>query len=155
LSSELLTTFEITGMVESDVPAVLALLEQNVLPTFGVRENVTGFLVARAHSEIVGSAGLETYGACALLRSVAVTPARRTHGVGSALVQRLLARARRSELVAVYLLTTSAQAYFERFDFQVCPRAEAPNAIRGTWEFRTGCPDSAIFMRAVVVREGA
>jgi N-acetylglutamate synthase-like GNAT family acetyltransferase len=57
-----------------DIGAVQDLLEQSGLPTAGVEEWLSHFLVADSEGEVVGVAGLELYGASALLRSVAVRP---------------------------------------------------------------------------------
>ncbi len=59
-------------------------------------------------------------------------------------------RAKRVELRSVYLLTTTARDYFARRGFADCPREEAPAAIRESWEFRTGCPSTAAFMKRPV-----
>lgn len=134
-------------MSDADRAGVLALLEQNGLPTVGVEDNISGFLVARSNAAVVGSAAIESYGASGLLRSVAVAPAQRRAGIGTSLVLQALAKAAREGVGTFYLLTTSAAPFFERFGFVTCPREEAPPAIRESWEFRTGCPTSAILMR--------
>jgi amino-acid N-acetyltransferase len=142
-----MTTFEIAPMTDADTPAVLVLLEQSGLLTSGVRENTAGFLVLRSNGKLVGSAGVETYTKLGLLRGVAVDRAARRQGIGTALVQRILSRAAVDRLSALYLLTTSAARYFERFGFEVSSRDDAPDGIRESWEFRSGCPATATLMR--------
>jgi amino-acid N-acetyltransferase len=115
-----------------------------------VAENISAFAVARCEGKIVGSSGVETYARCGLLRSVAVDDSKRGFGLGAALVDHVVARARERGLVELYLLTTGARAYFERHGFGVCPRHEAPAPIRESWEFRSGCPDTALFMRRAI-----
>lgn len=132
---------------EADAQAILALLEQCSLPTMGVAEHLPSFVVARSEGIVVGTSGVEAYDSSGLLRSVAVHPSSRERGLAAVLVEHAASRARRDGLDALYLLTTTAKAYFERRGFGVCPRDEAPPGIRGSWEFRTGCPDSAVFMR--------
>jgi len=139
--------FDIAPMTDAGVPAVLGLLEENKLPTIGIQENISGFIVARSNGDVVASAGIEPYGASGLLRSVAVAVAHSREGLGTALVQRSLERAAREGPRKLYLLTTSAATYFERFGFVVCARDEAPLPIRNSWEFRTGCPAGAVLMR--------
>jgi amino-acid N-acetyltransferase len=141
------TRFEPTAMTERDVSVVLALLERNGLATTGVPDNIAGFIVARANGSVVAGAGIERHGSSGLLRSVVVEPAYRDQGIGAALVQKILEHAAREGLIALYLLTTNASNYFQRFEFAVCPREQAPLGIRESWEFRTGCPASAVFMR--------
>lgn len=83
----------------------------------------------------------------ALLRSVAVDPAWRGHGVGRALVTRLIADAEGRGTRALYLLTMSAEGYFPKFGFHEVTRDAVPPAVRETAEFRGACPASATVMR--------
>ena len=66
--------------------AITELLRQSDLPPEGLAEHLASALVAREGAAVVGSAALECYGDAALLRSVAVAPAYRGQGLGSALV---------------------------------------------------------------------
>jgi len=95
-------------------------------------------------------AGLEIHGEDGLLRSVAVDTEYRGQGLAASLVEAAIERAKRVQLRAVYLLTTTARDYFARHGFADCPRKEAPAAIRESWEFRTGCPSTAAFMKRAV-----
>ena len=140
------TAFEIATMTDADTCAVVALLEQCDLLTSGVSENLPGFLVARSNGKVIASAGVETYGAFGLLRSIAVDRARRREGIAAVLVRQALERAARDHVTALYLLTTTAAKYFERFGFLVCSRDDAPDGIRKSWEFRAGCPATAVSM---------
>lgn len=129
-----------------DLDGVLALLRDAGLPETGVRENFGSFLVATRGDRISGSCGLEGYGAAGLLRSVVVAPEARGAGLGRKLVRAALSRAGERDLGRVYLLTTTARAYFESLGFELTARAHAPEAIRGSWEFSNGCPSTAVFM---------
>jgi amino-acid N-acetyltransferase len=108
------------------------------------------FLLAVAGGEIVGSAALEIRRADALLRSVAVSPAARGRGLGDALVSRVLDHARASGVRSVWLLTTTAEAWFARRGFSPIDRAAAPPLIAATSEFRSTCPVDARCMRRVL-----
>ncbi|HSQ33197.1 MAG TPA: arsenic resistance N-acetyltransferase ArsN2, partial [Gemmatimonadaceae bacterium] len=99
---------------------------------------------------LVGVAGLEVCCNNALLRSVAVDPAWRSHGIGRALVTRLIADAESRGIHALYLLTTSAERYFPGFGFREITRDEVPEDVRATAEFRSACPASATVMRRPV-----
>lgn len=136
----------IAALGSKDTAAVLALLAQHQLPTHGVSE-ATGSYVARAGGRVVGSIGVETHGAAGLLRSLVVDTTQRGAGIASALVQRAVEHGRKAQLQALYLLTTTAPGFFEKHGFARCARAEASEGIRASWEFQTGCPDSAVFMR--------
>jgi len=108
------------------------------------------FVVREDDGRVVGVAGLEIHGEDGLLRSVAVDADYRGQGLAASLVEAALERAKRVQLRSVYLLTTTARDYFARRGFVDCPREEAPAAIRGSWEFRVGCPSTAAFMRRLV-----
>jgi GNAT superfamily N-acetyltransferase len=88
--------------------------------------------------------GLEGDGHDVLLRSVVV--AERGTGIGTRLVQALAEQARRDGALRLWLLTTSAEAFFARRGFHRIDRAEAPAAIQATAEFRGLCPASAVLM---------
>ena len=135
------------GAQPHDLPVVLELLRRADLPVEGVAEHFRNFVVVRDDACVVGAAGLEAYGDDGLLRSVVVDPASRGSGLGALLVEGACDLARRSELRALYLLTTIAREYFVGQGFADCPRDEAPAGIRESWEFRTGCPSSSAFMK--------
>jgi amino-acid N-acetyltransferase len=99
---------------EADAALILALLQRCELPTGGVAENIQAFAVARSDGLVVGTSGVERYGACGLLRSVAVEPSKPRSGVAAPLVERAVLESERGGLDALYLLTTTAKAYFER-----------------------------------------
>ena len=135
------------GAQPHDLSVVLDLLRRADLPTEGVAEHFRNFVVVRDDACVVGAAGLEVCGEDGLLRSVVVEPAQRGSGFGRLLVEGAIDLARRSELRALYLLTTTARAYFVNQGFLDCPRDQAPPGIRESWEFRVGCPSSCAFMK--------
>ena len=130
----------------ADLAGVEALLTRSGLPLDGVRDALPTFVVAQAGDDIVGVAGLELCCDNALLRSVAVADSHRTHGVGRALVTRVIANAEARGISALYLLTTTAEDYFPKFGFRPIARDEAPDDIRATAEFTSACPASAVVM---------
>ena len=108
------------------------------------------FVVREDDGRVVGVAGLEVHGEDGLLRSVAVDPAYRGQGLAGRLVAAVLDRAALLRLRDVYLLTTIAGGFFARHGFVACPRDAAPAAIQASWEFRAGCPATAVFMKRPV-----
>jgi N-acetylglutamate synthase-like GNAT family acetyltransferase len=136
----------IRGATMADLPAVERLLGESQLPLDGVREALTGFLVAESGGALVGVAGLEVCCEHALLRSVAVVPAWRSKGLGRELVTRIIADAESRGIKALYLLTTSAERYFPSFGFTRITRDEVPADVQATREFREACPASATVM---------
>jgi len=137
---------EIRRANADDLAAVERLLIANELPVDGVREAFDDFVVAFAGDSLVGVGGLEVCCDNALLRSVAVAPEWRSHGIGRALVTRLISDAEARNINALYLLTTTAEHYFPSFGFRPATRDDVPDDIRSTAEFRGACPASATVM---------
>ena len=135
-----------------DLKDALALLGRSQLTQTDVAEHWGHYFVVREDDgRVVGVAGLEVHDSCGLLRSVAVDADYRGQGLASSLVSAVVDRARHLQLSALYLLTTDASRYFERHGFRECPRPEAPPAISASWEFRSGCPKTAILMKRPVL----
>jgi amino-acid N-acetyltransferase len=130
-----------------DLGRVLDLLRGEKLPERGVVDQFGHYLVVRDLGEVVGACGLELYGENALLRSLVVERASRGQGAGDCLLRGMVDLGQKLGARGLYLLTTTAQGYFERYGFQTCPRGDAPAGIRDSWELREGCPSTAAFMR--------
>jgi amino-acid N-acetyltransferase len=141
---------ELRSASSSELETVVDLLNRSGLPTAGVADNFSQFLVAEADGRLVGVVGLELYGQSALLRSAAVEESWRGSGVGRVLVERALDLARDRGIVDVYLLTTTAEHYFPKFGFVCVRRDEVAPGVRSSVEFQTSCPASATAMRKQV-----
>lgn len=132
---------------ERDQASVLALLAEARLPLEGVVEQFpSGYVVALDGERLAGVAGVERYERWGLLRSVAVTPALRSSGLGARLVHEALSRAAAEGLDEVYLLTTTAPAFFRKLGFREVERASVPEPVRASAEFASICPTSAVCM---------
>ena len=131
----------------TDLAAIEALLASSALPTAGVKESLSGFLVAESDTQIVGVVGLERCGGYGLLRSTAVAPEWRGKHVARRLVEQIIARAEAQGVQSLYLLTTTAERYFPSFGFTVTTRESVPEPVRATEEFREACPASATVMQ--------
>lgn len=136
--------------VKEDLPAIEQMLRDADLPTAGVADILNShpedFFVAESDSPertLVGIAGLEVCSKQVLLRSVAVRPEWRSHGVGRELVRRAVCAAEARNFDALYLLTMTAEHYFPRFGFHGIERSEVPPEIADTLEFKSACPASA------------
>lgn len=140
------STPDVRAATGDDFAGVEKLLTASGLPLDGVRESLGEFVVAESDGEIVGVAGLEVCCDNALLRSVAVSPAWRSHGVGRALVTRIISDAEARGIRALYLLTTTAERYFPSFGFRTIARDLVPSDVRETAEFQSACPASATVM---------
>jgi N-acetylglutamate synthase-like GNAT family acetyltransferase/uncharacterized damage-inducible protein DinB len=130
-----------------DLAGVKGLLRDARLPDRDVEAPLLAhFLVARRGGRLVGVVGLEPFGRCGLLRSLAVAPAERGRGLGVTLTRALERRARDLGIAQLYLLTTTAEAFFARLGYRVLPRDRAPAAIQGTTEYRELCASTSICM---------
>lgn len=136
----------IEAATPADVPAIAALLREAGLPSEDFATHVAHFLVARAAGQVVGAVGAELHGEAALLRSLVVAPARRAGGLGNRLVNELERAAAAWGVRRWWLLTTTAVKFFAQRGFKVAVRDDAPEAIRGTAEFRGLCPSVALCM---------
>ena len=90
--------------------------------------------------------GLEIFGTEALLRSLVVAASARTQGLGAALVKHAEGHASAQGVRAIYLLTMTAETFFERRGYRRVERTQAPPSIRSTREFASLCPASSAFM---------
>ncbi|HEX6049300.1 MAG TPA: arsenic resistance N-acetyltransferase ArsN2 [Gemmatimonadaceae bacterium] len=136
----------VRAAIPGDLPAVERLVTRSGLPLDGLRDAFPAFVVAEAGDDVVGVAGMEVCCNNALLRSVAVADEWRAHGVGRALVNRVISDAEARGISALYLLTTTAERYFPKFGFRSVARDQVPDDIRATTEFTTACPASAVVM---------
>jgi amino-acid N-acetyltransferase len=135
-----------------DLRGALELLARSALEQHGVAERFGHYFVVREDDgRVVAVGGLEVYGEHGLLRSVAVDPDYRGQGLAAALVAAVIERAQLLELSAVYLLTTTARDYFGRHGFTEDGRDHAPAAIRESWEFKSGCPATAVLMKRPIL----
>jgi amino-acid N-acetyltransferase len=124
------------------------LLAQSHLPTADLTPALLQhFLAYGTPEDPVGVVGLELYGPVALLRSLAVAAHHRGVGLGRKLIAAAEVRARSHGVQELCLLTTTAERFFTRLGYERAEREAAPASIRGTNEFTTLCPASAVFMR--------
>jgi amino-acid N-acetyltransferase len=130
-----------------DASDVLRLVEENQLTTDGLLDHLATILVARLDHRIVGTAALEIHNDGALLRSVAVSSAVRGRGLGAALVESALHVAEELSVREVYLLTFTAENYFQRLGFELLDRGDVPDAVRTSVQFTHACPSTALVMR--------
>jgi amino-acid N-acetyltransferase len=126
---------------------VVQLLEGVALPTADlIDEHMGDFFYAGPANAPVGVVGLQFYGTDALLRSLVVTKAHRTQGLGGRLVEYAEQCARERGAATIYLLTTTAESFFQARGYVVTTRESAPASIRSTPEFAGLCPASSAFL---------
>ncbi len=104
------------------------------------------FFGCRADAKLVGVIGLEVGVPDALLRSLAVAPSHRNHGLGRSLVTFAEAQAASLGVESLFLLTATAETYFSKLGYSPASRVEAPSSIKATAQFSELCPASSVFM---------
>jgi len=127
-------------------PDLIAALEAAGLPTDDLHEPSRRFYRFEDAAGLIGYGGLEQIGPNALIRSIVVINSRRGGGQGSAILSWLETEAAEQNASGLYLLTTSATAFFERHGYTALPRSAAPPAIAASRQFSTLCPASAAFL---------
>ncbi|WP_188064402.1 arsenic resistance N-acetyltransferase ArsN2 [Sphingobium sp. KCTC 72723] len=100
---------------------------------------------------IAGYGGMEGDGPDRLLRSLVVTAGRRSSGLGTAILGAIEKAATEDGVASLYLLTTTAEPFFRRHGYVPTNRADAPDAITGSAEFRSLCPASAALLSKRIV----
>jgi amino-acid N-acetyltransferase len=125
----------------------VALLQLEGLPVSDLTDaHLEHFFFSGTEGSPTALVGLEIYGSDALLRSLVVSANARATGTGSALVRHAEDYAILHNLRAIYLLTTTAEAFFERLGYQRVDRTQAPLSIQATGEFASLCPASSALM---------
>jgi amino-acid N-acetyltransferase len=127
--------------------AAVAILERANLPVADITDlHLERFFYVGAANAPTGIVGIEVYGTVALLRSLVVSEDARSAGLGTALIAHAEDHASSHGVHSLYLLTTTADAFFTRRGYTRIDRTLAPAAIRSTREFAGLCPASSAFM---------
>ena len=133
------------------LPALQRFLTGMKLPVSDLSADLSGFTLAFDGDELVGTAGMELLGRIGLLRSVAVAETHRSRQLGRELFAAALDHARENGVQEVFLITNTADAYFEKNGFQRVDRSEVPAEIAATAQFAGLCPSSSVVMKRSIV----
>jgi amino-acid N-acetyltransferase len=136
----------ITRLRSRDLARLENLLRSNQLPTEDCAEHTHNFCGIFDEDDLVAAGGLEPAANYALLRSVVVQERYRDRGLARAMSEFLINQAHSEGRKAVYLLTETAERYFEKLGFSRVDRAEVPLEIMQTRQFTSLCPDTASCM---------
>ena len=131
---------------KNEYRAITHLLASNQLPTADIHEQNVTLFVGLIDEKVVATIGVETYGNEVLLRSLCVKDGFKNQKLGEKMLAYLLGFCTHENIQTVYLLTTTAEHYFERHGFETITRDETPQSIQNTREFQSICPSSAIIM---------
>jgi len=129
--------------------AVNDLLAKADLPASDLDQGkLANFFGCESDNDLIGLVGLELFDSVALLRSLAVDVSRQDGGLGRLLVDRAEDHAKSRGVRRIFLLTTTAESFFEHLAYRKVPRENAPVEIRATEQFSDLCPaESALMMK--------
>lgn len=144
------TEIHFRAALETDIPAVRALLGACGLPADGIETAIANALLAEHDGVLVGSVAVEAIGPVGLLRSLAVAAKHRGQNVGMALCAAAIANARSLGIHGLFLLTTSADGFFVKHGFALVRREDVPAVLREHVQFRSACPASARCLHLVL-----
>jgi N-acetylglutamate synthase-like GNAT family acetyltransferase len=114
----------------TDIPQIHTILRQAQLSTDDILADGTRYWLAEdADGQPIGVVGLELGHSAVLLRSAAVSPSCRGQGWGASLVQQALDAAAHAGYHHIYLFSTGAGAYWQRFNFHEVPVSELVTAL--------------------------
>lgn len=121
-----------------------SLMAASGLPTDDLSEQDQSLLLVEGSGDTVSAiGGLERCGDTALIRSVATSSKMRGQGIARAIVEELEELAAGLGIREPYLLTESAEGYFESLGYVKLDRANVPQPVRESRQFPSLCPDSA------------
>lgn len=139
--------FSITESI--DYEAIVDFLTRQQLPTEDLPPKTqTLFALAHDGQALVGTAAIELWQPFGLLRSLAVEASYRRQRIADELVAQLLEKAQHRGIQSVYLITTTAEAYFSKRGFEAVERVFVPPMIAQTQQFAGLCPSSAVIMKS-------
>lgn len=139
--------------VSGDLSVIQGLLRKNDLPTVGIEEALAHCLVAETKGRVIGAIALEPKGRNGLIRSLVVAGDHQGHKLGTALSSKIVNSARLLGVERLYLLTTSAEAFFAPTGYKVVEKSRVPEEIRDTEEFKKLCPHNAVCMMRDIGKE--
>lgn len=130
----------------SHLDRVKELLHSYDLPTEDLGSTKIDLFEALDKDMLVGCIGFEQYGNLALLRSLAVDGGHQGKGIGKELVNFLEMYLTENGVSELYLLTETAEVFFNNRGYQSIDRAFTPEALMVSAEISHLCPDSAVLM---------
>jgi len=131
---------------QTDISFISDLLKSRDLPCEDFNVHLNNFYVIEDKNKIIATAGYESCSSYALLRSFAVLDTYKGLGLAGKLYKTLEEKAKNENIKAFYLLTQTAEKYFEKLNFINIEKNEAPNSIKKTEQFKSICPASSQLM---------
>lgn len=141
-----MSTVHIRDAMPEDFDRIAVLLTGECLPVAGVVDHISTYLVAERDRRIVGAMGLEVYADAGLLRSAVVAADEKNKGIGGALYESLIKKAKALGIIRLFLLTNTAEEYFRRRGFKKIDQKTVTGLVTSSVEFSGACPSHAACM---------
>jgi amino-acid N-acetyltransferase len=137
----------IRKLQKPDIERALELLAGYGLPTDDFDcANPRSFWVAEKRGKVIGVGGVDCNNSIGLARSFAVDKEFQRKGVGKKIYAVIEGYARNKNILQLYILTTTAQTYFEKLGDETIEKNIAPTSIKQASQFSALCPQSAVLM---------
>ncbi len=140
------TTIDIQKASKNDFGKACTLLREANLPTRDLNPLLEHFFIAIEDNKMIAVMGMDKYGKNGLLRSAIVKTGHRGSGIASALLNQLHEYAKQQEVSTLYLITNTAEKYFEKRGFHKISRDKVPETVLQSKEFNGLCPSSSVIM---------
>jgi len=131
---------------EEHKAAITQLINDSNLISSDLDLNTQHFFGLFTAHHLSAIAGLEIYGNNAVLRSVCVDAGFKSKGLGKQIVKEAEAWACKHSISTIYLLTETAEHFFNKLGYKSINRTEAPESVQQSMQFAQLCPSSAVCM---------
>jgi len=131
---------------QNSFSAAIELLKKNNLPTEDINPG-TQLFVTEENDIVIGTVAVEYNFDVALLRSLSVSKQKRNSGIGQMLVDFIEDYVQKQGVRSIYLLTTTAEAFFLKNGYESIDRNEVPEFIKNTKEYSVICSSSSTLMK--------
>jgi len=139
-------SFIIRKATVTDFDAICQLLQSERLPIADLNPLLDNFFIAVESDRIIAVIGMDKYDNDGLLRSAIVHKDYRNAGIAAALIEQLFDHAKQTGVFSLYLITNTAEKYFERKGFTKISRDALPAGVSQSKEFNGLCPSSSVTM---------
>ena len=123
------------------------LLKENGLPYSDIENESVQIFSIQQDNQTIGIIGFERFENHGLLRSFVIEEKYRSKGLGGKILIDFECLASDAGIENFFLLTTTADKFFDKNGYQVYNRNAVPDQIANTTEFGSLCPQSAVCMK--------
>lgn len=147
----MISKIKLKKATKRDLPLIEKRLRENELPYDDLPSKLDFMFVGHIDTKVAGIVGVEIYGKYGLLRSLVVEEPFRGKGYGRAWCLQTIEYAKSRGVGELYLLTATAEKFFQKIGFESIDRKLAPEVIQQTSQFSQGCCSiSAVCMRLII-----